>query len=79
MTCSGPEDRQAAYTRLATAMLVRALLDATSAYALQASEARRWLACEGVIFCEGLGLDPSQLLAWLEQGCPGLSSGELAD
>ncbi len=70
MTFIDVEDERLGYLRLARAMLVRAMMDATSPYPLLAAEARRWLVEEGLFFCEGLWLNPNLLLKWLEQGCP---------
>lgn len=70
-------DTSANWRRLAAAVLVRAILDALDADPALAAPARRWLATEGVVWAEWLGLSPGRLAHWLAE-LPALPWEQLA-
>lgn len=70
MTTLKTELLPGAYLHLAQAVLLRAVLDASSDIDGLSQEARAWLADEGLLYCQGLEIDTCALLEWLARECP---------
>jgi hypothetical protein len=59
-----------AYHRLQAAVLLQAVWDATNLDPLISGPARWWLAYDGRLYCQVLGINPAAMQGWLEAGCP---------
>jgi len=56
--------------RLAAAVILQAVKEATDTDPDYSLPARRWLASDGLIWMRLLGMKTSGLRIWLQQGCP---------
>ena len=59
-----------AYHHLLAAILLQGVRDAADPDPLLSGPARWWLACDGLLYCQTLNLNPGALQHWLGANCP---------